>query len=76
MPSAEPTEVFPPLADEPEWAASISLIGDIGDYCGNCHRSWPCHCNDPVRICGVCGGDQHGCHCSERSGIADLPDWA
>jgi hypothetical protein len=35
--------------------------------CGNCHRPWPCGCDDPARICGICGGDQFECNCDERS---------
>lgn len=39
----------------------------IKDSCGNCHQGWPCNCNDPVRICGICAGDTYDCRCDERS---------
>lgn len=36
------------------------------DTCGNCQRPWPCDCDDPVQICGICGSVMSECHCTER----------
>ena len=45
--------------------------GMFGDTCGNCKEPWPCCCDDPVRICGICGGDDYDCRCDERSNYGE-----
>jgi len=46
----------------------MPVIMTVGSWytCGNCREVWPCECGDPVRICGICGGDPYECRCDER----------
>jgi hypothetical protein len=46
---------------------------EMGDSCGNCQAPWPCDCDDPILICGICGGEPGVCRCSERVPTDDLP---
>lgn len=59
------------VAAVPEVVAEIQAEspthGIDGDFCGNCHKPWPCTCEEPHQCCGICAGSlAWECTCSER----------
>ena len=53
------------------------LTADGGDFCCQCGQGWPCGCDAPERLCGVCGGDELDCCCDAFSYVDDagMGDW-
>lgn len=50
-----------------EQKRAVDVAKACGDFCGNCKQSYPCGCEEPHQMCGVCAGSlAHECHCTER----------
>jgi hypothetical protein len=56
----------------PQQHCDMSAFRIPGDYCANCRQEWPCNCDDPVQICGICDGTlTYDCHCDERNYVSN-----